>query len=202
MTYTVAVSGGIGSGKTTVANLFHDHYQIDIVDADIIAREVVAQGSKGLYAIEQHFGAEALNQDGTLNRSHLRTVIFSHPEEKKWLDDTLHPLIRQEMQKQLNHVTSPYALLVVPLLVENQLQSMADRVLIVDVNEETQIQRTLKRDESDETVVRNILKAQATREQRLAVADDVINNDQENVNLMPKIAQLHQKYLAMSANNL
>lgn len=202
MTFVVALTGGIASGKTTVANLFHHHFAIDIVDADIIARQVVAIGTPGLEQITQHFGPAILNRDGSLNRAELRQRIFSQPEEKNWLEALLHPLIRLQMQTALQQTTSAYALLVVPLLVENHLESMADRVLVVDVDENTQIQRTMQRDNVAAEQAKNILAAQATRQQRLAIADDVIENNVNSEQLLLLVTKLHQKYLAISGKNL
>ncbi|MEZ8512193.1 dephospho-CoA kinase [Vibrio splendidus] len=198
MAIIIGLSGGIASGKTTVANLFNEHFNIDIVDADIVAREVVAVGSDGLKQITDHFGDAILLEDGALNRSKLRELIFSDPTEKQWLNDLLHPMIRNKIDSDLSKVTSPYGLLVAPLLVENQMQSMADRVLIVDVPTEVQIERTMSRDNVSREQVASILKSQASREQRLAVADDVIKNHTKNQELLPQITDLHQKYLAIS----
>ncbi|MGR4997928.1 dephospho-CoA kinase [Vibrio celticus] len=199
MAIIIGLSGGIASGKTTVANLFNEHFNIDIVDADIVAREVVALGSDGLKQIAEHFGESILLEDGTLNRSRLRELIFSAPKEKQWLNDLLHPMIRDKIDSDLSKITSPYGLLVAPLLVENQMQGMADRVLIVDVPAEVQIERTMSRDNVSREQVASILKSQASREQRLAVADDVIKNHTKNQELLPQITDLHQKYLAISA---
>ncbi|MCT4351479.1 dephospho-CoA kinase [Vibrio splendidus] len=198
MAIIIGLSGGIASGKTTVANLFNEHFNIDIVDADIVAREVVAVGSDGLKQITDHFGEAILLEGGALNRSKLRELIFSDPTEKQWLNDLLHPMIRNKIDSDLSKVTSPYGLLVAPLLVENQMQSMADRVLIVDVPTEVQIERTMSRDNVSREQVASILKSQASREQRLAVADDVIKNHTKNQELLPQITDLHQKYLAIS----
>ncbi|PMG32639.1 dephospho-CoA kinase [Vibrio splendidus] len=197
MAIIIGLSGGIASGKTTVANLFNEHFNVDIVDADIVAREVVAVGSDGLKQITDHFGETILLEDGSLNRSKLRELIFSDPTEKQWLNDLLHPMIRNKIDSDLSKVTSPYGLLVAPLLVENQMQSMADRVLIVDVPKEVQIERTMSRDNVSKEQVTSILKSQASREQRLAVADDVIKNHTKNQELLPQITDLHQKYLAI-----
>ncbi|ENM5760747.1 dephospho-CoA kinase [Vibrio mimicus] len=202
MSFVVALTGGIASGKTTVANLFHEHFGIDLVDADVIAREVVEPGTDGLKAITAHFGQTILNQDGSLNRTELRERIFADPEQKTWLNQLLHPMIRQRMQQALAQTTSPYTLLIVPLLVENQLQNMADRVLVVDVEESIQIERTIARDNVSIEQAQAILAAQATRAQRLAIADDVLKNDAKNQKLLPQITLLHQKYLAMSRQNL
>ncbi|MDH5929615.1 dephospho-CoA kinase [Vibrio splendidus] len=198
MAIIIGLSGGIASGKTTVANLFNEHFNIDIVDADIVAREVVAVGSDGLKQITDRFGETILLEDGALNRSKLRELIFSDPTEKQWINDLLHPMIRNKIDSDLSKVTSPYGLLVAPLLVENQMQSMADRVLIVDVPTEVQIERTMSRDNVSREQVASILKSQASREQRLAVADDVIKNHTKNQELLPQITDLHQKYLAIS----
>ncbi|MEZ8660469.1 dephospho-CoA kinase [Vibrio cyclitrophicus] len=198
MATIIGLSGGIASGKTTVANLFNEHFNIDIVDADIVAREVVALGSEGLKQITAHFGEAILLEDGTLNRSKLRELIFSDPKQKMWLNDLLHPMIRNKIDSDLSKVTSPYALLVAPLLIENHMQGMADRVLIVDVPVEVQIERTMNRDNVSREQVASILKSQTSREQRLAVADDVIKNHTKNQELLPQITDLHQKYLAIS----
>ncbi|GEK13302.1 dephospho-CoA kinase [Aliivibrio fischeri] len=198
MSYVVAITGGIGSGKTTVADRFQALYNINIVDADIIAREVVNPGTEGLIQIEQHFGPQILLNDGHLNRAKLRECIFSEPSEKQWLNDLLHPLIRSEMQRQIALSTSEYTLLVVPLLVENKLQYLANRVLVVDVLEQTQINRTVNRDKVNHQQVKAILASQASREERLAAADDIINNDQQNNDLDMKISLLHEKYLLLS----
>ncbi|OCH02876.1 dephospho-CoA kinase [Aliivibrio fischeri] len=198
MSYVVAITGGIGSGKTTVADRFQALYNINIVDADIIAREVVNPGTEGLAQIEQHFGPQILLDDGHLNRAKLRECIFSEPSEKQWLNDLLHPLIRSEMQRQIALSTSEYTLLVVPLLAENKLQYLANRVLVVDVLEQTQINRTVNRDKVNHQQVKAILASQASREERLAIADDIINNDQQNNDLDMKISLLHEKYLLLS----
>lgn len=197
MTFVIGLTGGIASGKTTVANLFHDHFSIDLVDADVVAREVVEAGSKGLKALTEHFGETILQADGNLDRAALRARIFTNEQEKQWVNNLLHPMIRERMQHQLASSTSPYTLLVVPLLIENQLQSMADRVLVVDVIEQTQIYRTMTRDGVPESQVRSILKAQADRKTRLMYADDVIDNNTDNAQLLSQVTELHQKYLAL-----
>ncbi|EPW6624464.1 dephospho-CoA kinase [Vibrio vulnificus] len=201
MALVIGLTGGIASGKTTVANLFQQHFAIDIVDADIVARQVVAPRSAGLTAIVDHFGVDILTHEGELDRGQLRQRIFAHSEEKQWLNALLHPMIRRKMIEDLAQVSSPYALLVVPLLVENQLQTLCDRVLVVDVEEKTQLQRTMDRDGVDEQQVRAILKAQASRHERLALADDVIKNESKDQDLLQQITDLHQKYLAMSKQN-
>ncbi|NOI23138.1 dephospho-CoA kinase [Vibrio mediterranei] len=201
MGFVIGLTGGIASGKTTVANLFHDNFAIDLVDADLVAREVVEVGSTGLDALTQHFGVAILQADGSLNRSALRERIFANEDEKLWVNNLLHPMIRERMQSQLDASTSPYTLFVVPLLIENGLQTMADRVLVVDVCEETQIYRTMTRDGVPESQVRSILKAQVDRKTRLLHADDVIDNNTDNAQLLSQVTELHQKYLALCEQN-
>ncbi|WP_431223744.1 dephospho-CoA kinase [Serratia sp. L9] len=199
MAYIVALTGGIGSGKSTVADAFA-RLGVSIVDADVIARQIVEPGTPALAAIAAHFGNEMLLADGSLNRPALRQRIFSTPEEKRWLNQLMHPLIHQETQRQLAKARSPYALWVVPLLVENNLQDRADRVLVVDVDSATQLARTMARDGISHQQALNILSAQATREQRLAIADDVIDNNGTAQGITPYVAALHRRYLELAAS--
>lgn len=194
MGYIVALTGGIGSGKSTVADAF-SRLGITIVDADVIARQVVEPNTPALKAIEAHFGNDIINADGTLNRRRLRECIFTTPTEKTWLNALLHPIIHQQTQRQISDATSPYVLWVVPLLVENQLQHKANRVLVVDVSPETQLQRTMLRDNVSRQHAEQILAAQVTREARLAVADDVIDNDGAPDAIASDVARLHAQYL-------
>ncbi|WP_304162155.1 dephospho-CoA kinase [Lonsdalea britannica] len=199
MAYIVALTGGIGSGKSTVAEGFAQQ-GITIIDADIIARQIVEPGTAALSAIAKRFGPEILNADGTLNRSALRTKIFSSEREKEWLNQLLHPLIHAETRRQLLAAPGPYVMWVIPLLIENSLQSQAQRVLVVDVTPEIQLQRTLARDGVSLEQAEKILSAQASREQRLAYADDIIDNSLSQSKLAPQIAMLHQRYLELAAS--
>ncbi|MDC9606239.1 dephospho-CoA kinase [Xenorhabdus griffiniae] len=194
MTYIVALTGGIGSGKTTISNVFSS-LGVPLVDADIIAREVVAPGTPALQAIIAHFGVDILLPNGSLNRAMLRQKIFAAPEEKLWLNALLHPLIQTETQRQLNQVTAPYVIWVVPLLIENNLMHLADRVLVVDIPVEVQITRTMARDGINREQVENILAAQASRQDRLEKADDVIVNHNSEQDITSRVAELHQQYL-------
>ncbi len=199
MPFIVGLTGGIASGKSTVADLFQKHFNIGIVDADIIAREVVKPGSEGLARIIEHFGEQIIDTSGRLDRAALRERIFANQDEQKWLNELLHPMIRSRMKCALNQITTPYALLVIPLMVENHLQSMTDRVLVIDVSEQVQLNRTIKRDNVSEQQVKAILRAQASREQRLNCADDVILND-GSIELLPQITTLHNKYMSLAVS--
>ncbi|NQZ93740.1 MAG: dephospho-CoA kinase [Moritella sp.] len=194
--YVVGLTGGIASGKTTVADLIAAQ-GINLVDADIVAREVVAIGSDGLKQISAHFGEPILQDDGSLNRGLLREKIFSNDANKQWLNNLLHPMIRAELLTQLAASNSPYTLLVVPLLVENKLTTLCDHVLVVDVEEQVQITRTMARDKVSAEQVKAIIQSQATREQRLTAADSVVvNNDRQQ--LTSDVAVLHQKFLELA----
>ncbi|AJZ88189.1 dephospho-CoA kinase [Cedecea neteri] len=197
MVYTVALTGGIGSGKSTVAEAF-SRAGVTVIDADVIARQVVEPGQRALALISQHFGPEILLKDGSLNRRALRETIFSSPQQKQWVNNLLHPIIQQQTRDEIARATSPYVLWVVPLLVENNLQQKADRVLVVDVSPETQITRTMLRDNVSREHAQQILDAQATREARLAVADDVINNDGSPQDVVVHVDRLHRQYLKLA----
>jgi len=195
--YVVGISGGIGSGKTTVTDLFAK-YAVEVIDADLIAREVVEPGTPALKAIVDKFGQSVLDKSGHLDRAKLRTLVFNDSEVKNWLNQLLHPAIRLQMLLQTQQAKSIYCLLSVPLLVENKLFEQVDRVVIVDVDEQTQLQRTLLRDKTNEQQIRSIMNAQATRQQRLAVADDVIDNNGKADDLAKQVAQLHKNYLQLA----
>jgi dephospho-CoA kinase len=196
--FVVGVSGGIGSGKTTVTNAFAK-LGVDIIDADVIARDVVKPGTKGLRAIIDKFGARILDDGHCLNRRALREIIFSDEQAKVWLNGVLHPLIRQETLRQTIEATSAYCMLSVPLLVENGSYKNVDRVLIVDVPEATQLTRSMARDNAEEALIKSIMASQASRQQRLEVADDVIDNSGSESALTKQVANLHHRYLQFAS---
>ncbi|SFN17538.1 dephospho-CoA kinase [Izhakiella capsodis] len=198
MRYTVALTGGIGSGKSTIARAFGS-LGIEWIDADDVAREVVKPGSQALAMIVQRFGSAILQPDSTLDRRRLRERIFTDPENKLWLDNLLHPLIHVQTQRQLDQMRSPWRLWVVPLLVENQLQHRANRVLVVDVPRETQLIRAMARDGMTREQAENILAAQISRQERMAVANDIIDNSGTPESVIPRVTELHQRYLALAA---
>lgn len=201
MTYTVALTGGIGSGKSTIANLFA-MLDVPIIDADIVARQVVEKGSPLLAEIVSHFGEQILLANGELDRTALRHIVFQSESEKQWLNQLLHPAIRTEMLKQLNESSAPYVLWVVPLLIENQLTEFCDRILVVDVLPEIQLERATKRDKSKEETIKNIMASQVDRQTRLSYADDVIENnlplDDNAIHLAHQVAKLHKHYLTLT----
>ena len=199
--FWVGLTGGIGSGKSTVAAEFV-RLGIQQVDADIVARQVVEPGTVALEAIVQQFGEAIRSSDGQLDRSRLRQIVFNDETAKNWLNQLLHPLIRQEMLRQLAEATSPYVLLVAPLLLENKLDQLVDTVLVVDVSEQTQINRTSVRDGSSESLVQSIMAAQCSREERLARANQVISNEGSSDTLPAKVAELHRIFLRMAEEKL
>ncbi|MCK7459040.1 dephospho-CoA kinase [Idiomarina aminovorans] len=195
MTYVVGVTGGIGSGKSAATAEF-EKLGITIVDADVVARQVVMPGSPCLRAIAEHFGAELLTEKGELDRKALRQRVFSNSEDKEWLNHLLHPAIREEILTQLKLAQSPYVILSAPLLLENKLEKYCHRVLVVDVPETKQLQRTIQRDNSPKEEVEAIMKAQLSRAERLQKADDILNNNGTIESLQQQVNQLHQRYLA------
>jgi dephospho-CoA kinase len=194
--WILGLTGGIGSGKSAAAQCFVD-LGVHLVDADNAARWVVEPGRPALAQIAEHFGAGVLQADGTLNRSALRELIFKDPQQRVWLEGLLHPLIREEIRQYLARAESAYAILVSPLLLETSQHQMVQRVLVIDVPESVQIERTVLRDRTNEEQVRAILMAQASREERLNRADDVIVNDRDPAWLKSEVERLHHFYLTL-----
>lgn len=192
--YIVGLTGGIGSGKTAVSDRFAKK-GITIVDADVCARVVVEPGRSALQSIKEHFGSTVITTNGELDRAALRQLIFANATDKKWLESLLHPLIANEVFSQLNAAQSQYVMLVSPLLIESQQNLICDRVLVVDVPEDMQIERTMQRDDNDVEQVKNIINTQASRQQRLDAADDIIENTQGLDYLDQCVEKLHQTYL-------
>jgi dephospho-CoA kinase len=194
--WILGLTGGIGSGKSAAAQCFID-LGVHLVDADNAARWVVEPGRPALAQIAEHFGAGVLQADGTLNRSALRELIFKDPQQRVWLEGLLHPLIREEIRQYLARAESAYAILVSPLLLETSQHQMVQRVLVIDVPESVQIERTVLRDRTNEEQVRAILQAQASREERLSRANDVIVNDRDPAWLKSEVERLHHFYLTL-----
>ena len=194
--WILGLTGGIGSGKSAAAQCFID-LGIHVVDADHAARWVVEPGRPALPVIAEHFGPTVLQADGTLNRTALRGLIFEDAEQRRWLEALLHPLIGQEIRRDLASATSPYAILVSPLLIESGQWKMARRILVIDAPQQLQVERTMLRDHSSQEQVQAILKAQASREDRLSRADDVLVNDRDTAWLQSEVERLHHYYLTL-----
>lgn len=197
-TMVIALTGGVASGKTAVSDRFAE-LGVPVVDTDVIAREVVAEGSGGLAAIEAAFGAEMITAERTLDRAALRRKIFDEPGARTRLEDILHPRIAEEARRRLHELDAAYAILVVPLLVESGLFSDAERVLVVDVPAAVQIQRLMQRDGSTQQQAEAMLAAQASREERLVRADDVVENTGTLAELEARVDELDQKYREIAA---
>jgi dephospho-CoA kinase len=199
MPYTVGLTGGIGSGKSAVAALFAT-LGAQIVDTDEIAHELTRPGGEAIAPIRAAFGADAIAGDGSLDRVAMRRLVFGDVRARKRLESILHPLIRVESARRVGRAASPYAVIVIPLLVESGVdRSRTARVLVVDCPEASQIERVTRRSGLSEAEVRAILAAQATRAQRLAVADDIIDNGGAPEKLPDQVSRLHEKYLTLAA---
>lgn len=196
--FVVGLTGGIGSGKTTVADQFAAR-GVALVDTDRIAREVVLPGEPALQRIADHFGAEVIQPDGSLDRGRLRSLVFSQPAERRWLEALLHPLIRQRTVAQLADCQSTYALLVSPLLLETDQHRLVQHVLVIDLPEALQLSRTQQRDRNSEAQVRAIIASQISRQQRLQRADSILDNSLPLATLAQRVEQLHHQFLRLAA---
>ncbi|MCU7651021.1 dephospho-CoA kinase [Pseudomonas piscis] len=194
--WILGLTGGIGSGKSAAAQHFID-LGIHVIDADHAARWVVEPGRPALEQIARHFGEGVLQADGQLDRAALRKLIFEDPQQRRWLEALLHPLIAEEIASHLAQAQSPYAILVSPLLVESGQARMTQRILVIDAPQQLQIERTLLRDQVSEQQVQAILQAQASREERLRNADDVLVNDRDRAWLHSEVERLHHFYLTL-----
>ncbi len=194
MGFAVGLTGGIGSGKSTVARIFAG-LGVDVFDADAAAREVVEPPSAALDAIRERHGPEILTASGMLDRPRLRRLVFDDSGERKWLEDLLHPLIGERLRRQIAGSKSAYCLLVSPLLLETSQRRLVGRVLVVDVSRNTQLQRSLLRDGGDRATIEAIIDAQMPRDRRLAVADDIIDNEAGEDALPTRVQGLHRLYL-------
>ncbi len=191
----IGVTGGIGSGKTTVANLFSS-LGVPVIDADELARQVVAPGQPAYEEILQHFGTTILSKSGELDRRRLRARIFSDSAKRDRLEAIVHPRVYAQMKHLLDCLETPYAIVVVPLLIESGARELVDRVLVVDSPEELQIERTHRRDGTTRAAVKKILAAQLDRSARLSAADDIIENDASLEALAKVVSRLHRQFLS------
>ncbi|MES9932909.1 MAG: dephospho-CoA kinase [Candidatus Sedimenticola sp. PURPLELP] len=194
---TVGLTGGIGSGKSAVTRLFED-LGVPVIDADQASREVVKPGQPALQQLAQRFGDQIIDSRGQLLRKALREIVFTDEQARKDLETILHPLIRQRIDQQLGELSDPYAVLAIPLLIETGASYQVDRILVVDCSVSEQVRRVSNRDGVSEAQVEAILATQASREQRLKAADDVIENSGTIEELKPRVAALHRKYLELA----
>jgi dephospho-CoA kinase len=190
--YIVGLTGGIGSGKSTVSKMFED-LGAQIIDADVISRELLQPGSPALGEVENYFGKQLFQSDG-LDRAKLRKIIFTDPVAKAWLEQLLHPLIRAEILRRIQQSSKPWILLSAPLLLENKAYDFIDTVLVVDAPESLQIARTRARDQISEQQIANIMAAQMSREDRLMAADNIIDNDADLAHLQRQVANLFKQF--------
>ena len=195
--WVLGLTGGIGSGKSAVSAMFEE-LGIQVVDADIVAREVVEPGSHGLKKITAHFGDEILTDNGTLDRAKLRAIIFADESQKKWLNNLLHPLIRESMLSQLKQATSNYVILVAPLLFENGLEKYCNHTLLIDVPVDVQITRTTARDNVSVELAKQIIASQMSRADKQQKAADILDNNRPLEEVKTDVQKLHEKYLIHS----
>ena len=194
----IGLTGGIASGKSTVAGMFAD-LGVPVIDTDVIAREVVRPGEPALAEIREAFGAGVIAADGTLDRSAMRAIVFGDDTARRRLESILHPRIGRATREQADAAGGAYQVIVVPLLVESSLKEFVDRVLVVDCEQETQVARLLARDAESEDQARRMLAAQSSRAARLAIADDVVSNDGDRDGTREQVLALHQRYLREAA---
>ena len=196
-TLRIGLTGGIASGKTMVADFFSS-LGVPVIDTDIIARQVVEPGTAALSEIRITFGDEIIHDDGSLDRKAMREIVFAETEKREQLEAIVHPRIREETLRRMDAADGPYMIIVVPLLVESPMSELMDRVLAVDCSTDTQLERLLLRDGENEATARRIISAQASREDRLAIADDIINNNSDPGNAREQVLVLHESYLALA----
>jgi len=195
--FTIALTGGIASGKTLISDEFKK-LGVPVIDTDVIAHQIVEPDQPALLEIEKTFGSNILDENGRLRRSDLRELIFTDPDARKKLESILHPMIRQEVGNTIAKVNTHYCILVIPLLAEHGTYPNVDRVLVVDVEPETQITRLMARENSNRAQAEQALASQASRDQRLAIADDVIDNSGSPEEARLKVVQLHRKYFQLA----
>jgi len=192
--YKVGLTGGIGSGKSTICDLFK-YYATPIIDADEIAHALVMPGKKALSQISECFGQSYITDAGVLNRVLLRKIVFNDAEKKQQLESIMHPLIYAEIEQQLSLLTDDYCIIAIPLLIETKMQALVEHILVVDCTMEMQINRVKLRDQLNDTQIMTIINSQACRAERLTHADSVIYNTQDTGYLNHQVDKLHQKFL-------
>lgn len=196
--FSVGLTGGIGSGKTTIANMFAK-FGASIIDTDVIAHQLTQPGGLAMPSIREQFGDKYLTDDGAMDRTRMRELVFADNQQKQKLENILHPLIRQETEKAASLATGTYLIFVVPLLVESaNWRNKVSRILVIDCEEQTQIRRVMARNNLSEEQVRSIMRAQASRQQRQEAADDLIFNDGDLSLISDQVRVLHEKYQSVA----
>ena len=198
--FTVGSTGGIGSGKTTIARFFLDH-NIEVINADQVARKVVEPGTAALLRIKKRFGSEILINEETLNRPLLREKIFKDSNQRIWLESLLHPLIEEKITQLIESAVSQYVILESPLLLETKQHKLVNRILVVDVSPEIQLERAISRDGGSEATIKAIMNSQISRNDRISLADDIINNEQNFQSVQSRLIKFHQNYLNLAKKN-
>jgi len=194
----VGLTGGIGSGKSTVSRMFEAR-GITVIDADAISHELTKAGSPILNDIRSVFGEDVITAEGALDRAVVRERVFARPELRKRLEEILHPRVRKEMLKRASALKAPYCILSIPLLIESNMTDLVDRVLVVDADPSTRIRRVEERNGLDETTIRRIMSAQVNDEDRRSRADDIIQNDRRLAEVESQVEALHRTYLDLGS---
>ena len=197
-TFTIALTGGIGSGKSVVASLFED-LNVPIIDSDKISKNITLPTGVCFNKIVGEFGEKILTKEGKIDRNKLRKIVFNNDKDRIKLENILHPVIFKHINSKISLINQPYSIVIIPLLVETKSAQQFDRVLLVDTPEKLQLDRIIKRDKISPKLFKKIINTQATREERLKYADDIILNDSEIINLNNSIRVLHEKYLILSS---
>lgn len=193
----IGLTGGIGSGKSTVTQLFSE-LKVPIIDADTIAHQLVEPGKPAIDEIARQFGKKILTDQGALDRKRLREIVFSDPEQKETLEKILHPLVFLEIESQIKRLSYPYCILSIPLLLETHMEHFVDRILVIDCPVDIQFERVKNRDQLNDAVIKSIITSQATREQRLEAADDIIDNSNDTQALAEQVKKLHNQYISLA----
>jgi len=193
----IGLTGGIASGKSMIADMFVAR-DVPVIDTDVVSRQVVRPGEPALREIEREFGSDVLTANGELDRRRMRDLVFDDDGKRSALEAILHPRIRDEAIRQSRSASGAYQVIVVPLLVESPMRRWMDRILVVDCSEETQLKRLLERDNGTEEQARRMIAAQASRQDRLAIADDVIDNDGTKAEAERQVENLHRCYLGLA----
>ena len=196
--FSVGLTGGIATGKTTLSKLFAG-LGVPVIDTDLISRKLLEPGEPGYNQVCDHFGDGIIGANHEIDRARLREIVFSNAHEKTWLEAMLHPQIFQRSHDAiLQHATATYVLVVIPLLFETNFQALVDRILVVDCPPELQLERLLKRDHIDKTLARKMLAQQLSNSARLARAHDIVDNSENTTDLESQVSALHQRYLQLA----